>query len=123
MSWIEESLESGVKEVDLHGYSVETALEVARTVIAEAHENGYAYVRLIHGYKTSRARTYPYGAPTIKEELVRLLEEGVFLRYAYSKKSRRHLRRAGFLTLALRPNPSPNPYPIWSALPAKDYTT
>lgn len=122
MTWIEESLESGIKEVNLHGYSVETAMEVARAVIAEAYENGVPYVRLIHGYNTSRPRTYPYGAPTIKEELLRLLAEGIFVRHAYSKNSRRHQRRAGFIILAIRPNPSPNPHPIWSSPPAKDYS-
>ena len=120
---IGEDLDSGVVEVDLHGYSVETAIEVARAVIAEAYENGLPYVRLVHGYNTSRARTYPYGTPTIKEEIWRLLHEGALIRYAYSRKSSRHVRRAGSITIALRPNPSPNPHPIWTALPGKDYAT
>lgn len=121
MAWIGGDPQFDLREVDLHGYSVETAMEVARSVIAEAYENGICYVRLIHGYNTSRSRTYPYSAPTIKEELLRLLQEGAFSRFAYSLKSGRHVRRAGSITIALRPNPSPNPHQIWSTLPEKDY--
>lgn len=121
MAWILDDPQYSLKEVDLHGYSVETAVEVARSVIAECYENGLMYVRLIHGYNTSRSRTYPYGKPTIKEELLRLLREGGLAEYAYSLKSGRHVRRSGSITIALRPNPSPNPYPIWTTLPDKDY--
>lgn len=121
VAWIRGEPQYGLVEVDLHGYSTETAVEVARSVITEAYENGLLYVRLIHGYNTSRSRTYPYGSPTIKEELLRLLLEGSLERYAYSFKSGRHVRRAGSITIALRPNPSPNPYPIWTALPERDY--
>lgn len=36
-------------EVDLHGYSRNTALAVAREKIKEAYEHGFRYVKLIHG--------------------------------------------------------------------------
>ncbi len=121
MAWIRDEPQYSVMEVDLHGYSVETAVEVARAVIAEAYENGIMHVRLIHGYNTSRSRTYPYGSPTIKEEILRALAEGDFKQHAYSLKSGKHVRKSGSITIALRPNPSPNPYPIWTALPMKDY--
>lgn len=121
MAWIEFDYDRDVVQVDLHGYSVETALEVARSVIAEAYENGFRYVRLIHGYNTSRSRTYPYGKPTIKEELLRLLDEGAFSRHAYSRKSGQHQRQAGAITIAILPNTSPNTSPIWTALPQSDY--
>lgn len=121
VAWIRGEPHFGTVELDLHGYSVETAVEVARGFVAEAYENGLLYVRVIHGYNTSRSRTYPYGNPTIKEELLRLLQEGALDRYAFPLKSGLHVRKAGSITIALRPNPSPNPYPIWTALPAKDY--
>jgi hypothetical protein len=113
--------EGRLVEVDLHGYSVETALELARTAVAEAYENGFRFVRLVHGRSTSQPSSYPCQAPTIKEELLRFLDEGAFARYAYTRRSGRHKRRPSSLTLALRPNPSPNQTPIWTSLPERDY--
>ena len=66
--------------VDLHGVSVERALEVADAAVIEAARRGRSTVRFIHG-----ASTYERGADhTIRGELEHAVDDGRFERHVTS---------------------------------------
>lgn len=66
--------------VDLHGVSVERALEVADAAIIESARRGRSTLRLIHG-----ASSYERGADfTIRGELEHAVDDGRFDRHVTS---------------------------------------
>jgi hypothetical protein len=100
--------------VDLHGYDVRAALDLALTRVREAYENGYDEVELIHG---SAAVETPVdeGRGRIKTELRRMFEGGGFDRWVNRSRS---WPKAASLMLALKPNPRPS-RERWSGAPRR----
>lgn len=90
-------------EVDLHGYDVLSALDVALTRVREAYELGYAEVELVHGAANVETPVEE-GRGRIKSELRRMFEGGRFDAWADRSRS---WPKAGSLLLALRGNPRP----------------
>jgi len=89
--------------VDLHGYDVLAALDLALTRVREAYENGYDDVELIHG-SASVSTPVDEGRGRIKTELRRLFESGRFDAWADRSRS---WPKAASLLLALKRNPRP----------------
>ena len=87
--------------VDLHGYDVLTALDLALTRVREAYENGYGEIELVHG-AASVTEPVEQGRGRIKSELRRLFDAGRF--DAWTDRSR-SWPKAGSLLLVLKPNP------------------
>lgn len=102
--------------VDLHGYDVVTALQLARSRVAEAYRNGVAEVELIHG-AADVAGPRPEGRGRIKWELRRMLDEGAF--DAYCERGRSWVKE-GSIVLSVKPNPSPRQR-AWTPPPPARY--
>jgi hypothetical protein len=91
--------------VDLHGYDVLTATDVALLRTSEAHANGYAVVELLHGAAdVSVPVAAGAGRGAIKWELRRMLEQGQFNAFVAGAEL-----LEGMMRLRLRPNPRPRP--------------
>jgi hypothetical protein len=102
-----------VRRVDLHGYDVLTALEVARQAASDAYDNGYQGLELLHGAADVVAPVEGgEGRGGIKWELRRMLAGGQFKAYVD-----RHELMEGMMRLHLRPNPRPR-REEWSEPPA-----
>lgn len=93
-------------EIDLHGYPVWQAREVAREFVKVAWEAGHGQVTLIHG---ARAADHPWsglvrsGYGGIKWSLRSMLRNREFEPYARGPRSRKHHRDPTHLVIALRP--------------------
>jgi len=90
-------------KVDLHGYDVLTAVDLALTRVREAYESGYGEVELLHG---AAAVTTPVdeGRGRIKSELRRMFDAGRFDPWVDRSRS---WPKAASLVLALKANPRP----------------
>lgn len=99
---------SGEATVDLHGYTVETALAVADRIIKEAYRQGYTSVTFIHGGAGthSAADTLHARRGAIKWALKDMVSSEWRL-YVRGKRHRGHKLMAAYSTLALQANPSP----------------
>ena len=103
--------------VDLHGYDVVTAVELARSRVAEAYRNGYAHVELLHGAGDVE-KPREGGRGRIKWELRRMLEAGEFDAHCVRSES---WPRSSSLILTLRRNPRPRPA-VWTESPPRTYS-
>ncbi|MFC1919631.1 Smr/MutS family protein [Chloroflexota bacterium] len=121
MPWLHEHQSEKRVEIDLHGYSLVSAEEVALVKVREAYDNGFPRITFIHGWSTAR-QVYELEPPgTIKHLLRSMLKRGEFEPYAYTWRNRGHLRSNASLTIALRSSPEPLEQPFWSALPPAEY--
>lgn len=84
--------------LDLHGATVDDALDLAYAVVVEAARRGRSTVRLVHGASTTDAG----GARTIKLALHDALDDGAYDRHVTSE-----FKMDGQLVLGLAPAPSP----------------
>lgn len=100
-----EPVEQDEPVVDLHGYSVREAEDIAGAKIAEAWRSGCSYITLIHGSPLIRhhmiAQMMQRGG--IKWRLRGMLARGDWNRYVYPRRSRKHYISDGSMTLRLRP--------------------
>jgi hypothetical protein len=68
-----------VRRLDLHGYDVVTAIDIAVVTVREAYDNGYLAVEVLHG---ARDVVEPVqageGRGGIKWELRRMVDRGQF---------------------------------------------
>lgn len=91
--------------VDLHGYPVRQAVEVAEKAIRDARQDGFCLIKLIHGapdirhWKTAEV----LGRGGIKWALRGALSRGDWRENVYGRRSRQHSVEDGSMTLALRP--------------------
>jgi hypothetical protein len=97
-------------EVDLHGYPVWQAIEVATEKIREAWERGLEEITLIHGAPDIRhhATAWALGRGGIKWALRGFLARGEWSEWVYGRRSTKHIIENGAMTLALRPNGRPH---------------
>lgn len=108
-------------EIDLHGYSLASAEEVALVKVREAYDNGFRKITFIHGWSTARQVVRLEPPVTIQHLLRNMLKTGEFEPYAYTWRNRGHFRSNASLTIALRSNSEPLEQPFWSALPPAEY--
>lgn len=88
--------------VDLHGYDVLSALDLAVARVEDAYRNGYDEVELLHGAADVQDPVEE-GRGRIKWELRRLADSGRFDAWA----DRRHTwPKSSSLVLKLKPNPA-----------------
>jgi hypothetical protein len=114
MAWFEVDIFNKCVDVDLHKYSHRTALFVAREKIKEAYENGFRYVRLIHG-AADIAKKNEGGS--IKFALHSILKRGELDKWVDKKESE---FRKSELILRLRKNPAPADGD-WKEIPLEEY--
>lgn len=100
----------------MHGFDVLSALELARTRVAEAWRNGYGEVELFHGaaYLEEGPRG---GRGKIKFGLRQMVDEGQF--DAFADRSKTWLR-SDSVVLTLKPNHHPR-RESWSPEPRRAY--
>ncbi|MHB8509328.1 MAG: hypothetical protein ACYDGR_11865 [Candidatus Dormibacteria bacterium] len=107
-----------VRRLDLHGYDVLTATELANLTVREAYQNGYQAVELLHGAAdVVEPVKGGEGRGGIKWELRRMLDEGRFDEFCRSRQD--HQLLEGMLRLMLRNNPQPRSE-SWSAMPPRN---
>ncbi|PWB55461.1 MAG: hypothetical protein C3F06_02565 [Candidatus Methanoperedenaceae archaeon] len=101
-------------EVDLHNYSIMTALIAAREKIKEAYEHGFRYIRLIHGAANIGSKNE---RRTIKYSLRTVLKNGEFDKWIDKNGS---TFRDESLILEIRKNSAPLNRE-WNEMPLEDY--
>ncbi len=101
-------------QVDLHNYSIRTALIAAREKIKEAYEHGFRYIRLIHGAANIVSKNE---RKTIKYSLRIMLKNGEFDKWIDKRGS---VFRGESLILEIRKNLSPLNRE-WNEMPLDDY--
>ncbi len=95
-----------VRRVDLHGYDVLSATDVAMVALREAYANGYQHLELLHGAADVVDPVEAGGGRGgIKWELRRMLDRGQF--DAYCRNRNEHALLEGMMRLAIKPNPQP----------------
>jgi hypothetical protein len=105
-----------VYELDLHGFDVATACDVALLFTREAYANGYHAIQLIHGARdVVDSVGAGEGRGGIKWELRRMFDRGQF--DAFCRRQDSHLME-GTMQLALRANPQPRAE-RWPAMPGR----
>jgi hypothetical protein len=87
--------------VDLHGHDVLTAVDLASLRVAEAFDNGYQAVELLHG-AGDVSEPVESGRGRIKWALRRIVEEGGY--DGYAERDRTWLKAAS-IVLYLKRNP------------------
>jgi hypothetical protein len=95
-------------ELDLHGYAVSSAREIAKEFVKAAWEAGHDHVVLIHGARAARhprSKLVLDGYGGIKWSLRAMLRGGEFDPYARSPRSPMHLLEPTRLIIALEPHP------------------
>jgi hypothetical protein len=126
MAWMKIEPEDRIVVVDLDGYSMWTALDVASEKVREAWENGFAYISLIHGatgvqHRSEQQRSRS-GKGAIKWKLRGIVRRGEWREWIYYRHSKKHDIGGVAMSLALRPNPNPRKEPIWSPIPEEEYS-
>jgi hypothetical protein len=101
-------------EVDLHNYSIRTALIAAHEKVKEAYEHGFKYIRLIHGAANI---TNKNERKSIKFSLRTMLKSGAFDKWIDKKGS---VFRDESLILEIRKNSAPLNRE-WNEMPLEDY--
>ena len=107
--------------LDLHQYTTDTALEIVAVILEAAWRRGFRRVTIVHGatYIRSPLTAQHRGRGFIKWAIRRALNEGQFMEWAYHARSPHHEKKvvSNRITLALRPNPSPEPELPWPNVP------
>jgi hypothetical protein len=95
--------------VDLHGYPVWEAVEIATKKIRQAWEQAFEEITLIHGAPDIGHHTTAsaLGRGDIKWSLRGCFARGEWKQWVYSRRSKKHSIEDGAMTLALRPKGSP----------------
>jgi len=111
--------------LNLHDYSTETALLLVHDVIETGWLRGMRRVTLVHGAAeiSSPAGAYWSGRGATKWALRRALNAGEFKPYVYHSRSERHHKPvySNRITLALKPNPTPQVDADWPEVSAQEY--
>ncbi|TMD08915.1 MAG: hypothetical protein E6J02_03765 [Chloroflexi bacterium] len=102
--------------VDLHGYDVKTATDLAFDKVREAYRNGYERVELLHG-AADVSEPVESGRGRIKWELREMVRRGEF--DAFVERDRTWLK-AGSIVLYLKRNPQAS-REQWGKEPPKRY--
>lgn len=84
--------------VDLHGHDAQTAVHLALRRVAEAYNNGYDSIELVHGAADVEEEVQE-GRGRIKWELRRMVSQGAFNSYAVRDQA---WLKAGSIVLSLK---------------------
>lgn len=122
MVWLKDSPSTGEATVDLHGYSVDTAIAVADRLLKEAYRQGYSSVTFIHGAAGTRSsfQLLRTGRGSIKWALRDLMARS-WRPYIRGRRHRGHKVTAASMTVALQANSRPEPRTGLGDIPPPDY--
>jgi hypothetical protein len=122
LAWIQDLPIAGEVTVDLHGYSMDTALAVADRVLKDAYRQGYSSVTFIHGASGtfSASQSMRTGRGTIKWGIKDFISHE-WRPYLRSRRHRGHRFMGGSTTLAIQSNPSADPCTGLGDVPPADY--
>ena len=122
MVWLKDCPASGEATVDLHGYSVDTALAVADRVLKDAYRQGYSFVTFIHGAAEmqSNSQSLRTGRGSIKWALRDLMSRS-WRPYIRGRRHRGHKVTGASMTIALQANPRPEARVGLGEIPPADY--
>jgi hypothetical protein len=92
--------------IDLHGYPVWEAVELATSSIKKAWQQRRSEITLIHGAPDVQHWTIAtmLGRGGIKWQLRGHLARGEWKEFVFNRRSKKHHIGDGHMTLALRPN-------------------
>lgn len=104
--------------VDLRGYTIGEAEEIADQKVREAWENGYKRITLIHGcsYVRHHKTATILAQGGVKWTLRSRLAQGCWDQYVFPRRSKRHDVNEWCMTLGVRPNPNPRSTARWEPL-------
>ena len=106
--------------LDVHGYDVHSAVDLAVACAAAAWEHGFERLTILHGAgrSTSPADVHE-GRGAIKWAVRAALNEGEFDAWALPSRSPEHRLGSGSseTSIALRSNPDPHPDAAWPVIP------
>lgn len=107
---VEEFAPDDMYVLDLHGYPVRQAIELAEDTVKAAHEAGFGFVKLIHGAPDicHKMTADVLGRGGIKWELRGCLARGDWSKFVYPRRSMKHRIGDGEMILALRNGASAN---------------
>ena len=107
--------------LDLHGYDIHAAVDLAVQCAAAAWEHGFARLTVLHGARqvTSPAAASASQRGAIKWAVRGALDDGEFSHWALPPRSDRHARASGSSEtgIALKPNPDPDSDAAWPPIP------
>lgn len=111
--------------LDLHGYDIHTAVDLALQCVEAAWEHGFARLTVLHGASqvTSPTHAEASGRGAIKWAVRKALDDGEFSAWALAPRSEKHRRasRSSETSIALRPNPDPHPEAHWPVIPQPEH--
>ncbi len=122
MAWIQDRPQAGEATVDLHGYSVDTAMAVANRIVRDAYRQGYTSITFIHGAADalSTSQSLRTGRGSIKWALRDLVSRD-WRPYLRGRRHRGHRFTGPSMTLALQSNPGREPRTGLGDVPPPDY--
>lgn len=107
--------------LDLHGYDIHTAVDLALQCAAAAWEHGFERLTILHGARqvTSPTTVDTTGRGAIKWAVRGALDDGEFDPWALPPRADEHRRasRSSETSIALRSNPDPHRDAAWPTIP------
>ena len=101
-----------MRQLNLHGYDVATAVDLTVRTVREAYDNGYPLVEVLHGARDVVDPVHPgEGRGGIKWELRRMIDRGQFDAWVSGVEA-----LEGRIRFQVRNNPKQRPE-RWSDLP------
>ena len=117
--------EPGELWLDLHGYEIETALDLVRASLEAAWKRGFERVSIVHGASdvASPAAAASSSRGAIKWGIRGALDDGDYADWVCDRKSGKHelANAASRTSLALLPNPDPDPEAPWPEVPQPEH--
>jgi hypothetical protein len=111
--------------LDLHGYDVHTAVELAIACAAAAWEHGFERLTILHGARdfSSPQDVQISGRGAIKWAIRSALDNGEFDGWALPPRRGDHRRgsRTSETSIELRPNPDPHADAEWPTIPQPEH--
>lgn len=111
--------------LDLHGYEIHTAVDLAVQCAEAAWEHGFERLTILHGARqvTSPTTADAAGRGAIKWAVRDALDDGAFDAWALPPRSSEHRRgsRSSETSIALRPNPDPHSEAPWPTIPQPEH--
>ena len=122
MAWFDVLTEEQRVVLDVHGYTVDTAVIAIEGKLSEAWEAGYAELKVIHGAPDIQTQEQVGGRGSIKHGILyflEMLDAGQDL-IGWAAWVDSYEREDGTTLIYLMSNPTPNPE-HWSELPEAEF--
>jgi hypothetical protein len=122
LAWIRDYSAAGEVTVDLHGYSVDTAIAVSDGIVREAYRQGYKSVTFIHGASDSHSSSdsWRMGRGSIKWAIRDTISHE-WRSFVRGRRHRGHSFAGSSTTIALMSNPRAETRTGLRDVPPADY--